>query len=72
MLIKIIYNNHIYLRTYSNIKWPSSAMQICNYFCTNLPPNDLTIHFGVYTPKDFEAGSQRDICTPTFTAALLQ
>ena len=36
MWIKIIYNNHIYLRMYSNIKWQSSTMQNCNYFCTNL------------------------------------
>ena len=57
---------------YSHITWPSSAMQNCNYFCTNLTPNDLTIYFGVYTPQNFKAGSQRDICTPTFTAALSQ
>ena len=36
MRIKMMYNNHIYLRMYSSITWQSSTMKKHNYFCTNL------------------------------------
>ena len=35
MCIKIMYNNHIYLRVYFSINQQSSTVQNCNYFCTN-------------------------------------
>ena len=44
MCIKMMYNNHIYFKMYSNIKWQLSAMQNFNYFCTNL------IH-AIFQPK---------------------
>ena len=36
MCIKMTYNNHIYIKMYSNIKRQSLTMQTHNYFCTNV------------------------------------